>query len=304
MRNAVMVSVLAVLTVFGALLTGCGNEGGDLAGRPLVIGAADTPVMRVMGEIYAGVLRRAGTAVSSEITLGDDPAQLAALDTAEVDLFPAFTGRLLSRLAPALPPTTPDDVYNDLNRSLPQGVSVGDRTPVSDVPTLYVNAAAAGAAGVTDLSGCSRLPAGLPVVVVGAPAEITVRAFAGAGCRLGAVEQVADAAQVRERVAAGGANGILSPLQDALASASAGAGGDVDTRLRRLSGGHATTPGPRAEDLVPVYRSAALRRDQVKIVNTIAGEISTADLGGLARRAAAGENTRTLATDWLTQHGF
>ena len=62
--------------------------------------------------------------------------------------------------------------------------------------------------------------------------------------------------------------------------------------------------GPRAQNLVPVYRTAALTRSEVKQINRVAGEITTADLAELARRADAGTKPRDLAAGWLGEHGL
>ena len=62
--------------------------------------------------------------------------------------------------------------------------------------------------------------------------------------------------------------------------------------------------GPRAQNLVPVYRTAALTRSEVKQINRVAGEITTADLAELARRADAGAKPRDLAAGWLGEHGL
>ena len=62
--------------------------------------------------------------------------------------------------------------------------------------------------------------------------------------------------------------------------------------------------GPRAEVLVPVYRSAALSRDDVKTINKVAGEITTGDLATMAARVQRGDDPRELAVTWLGEHGL
>jgi len=55
---------------------------------------------------------------------------------------------------------------------------------------------------------------------------------------------------------------------------------------------------------VPVYRSAALSKEQMKTVNKVAGELTTADLEALAGKAGNGDEPRDLAVSWLTEHGM
>nr|WP_244332853.1 glycine betaine ABC transporter substrate-binding protein [Gordonia polyisoprenivorans] len=325
-RRGAAPAILAAVLVLVAALAGCGS-GGDDAGpdesRPLVMGASGTPESLVMAQIYAGALRTAGAHVSVEPRIGGDTAQLDAMQRGEVDLFPAFTGQLLAELAPSLaqaadspvspaPSTQPaaegaaagdpnsDALYVDLNHSLPQGVSVGDATPVSATPQLFVATSLAATAGVSDLSGCGRLPADLPVVTTGEPDPATLRAFADAGCRAGPVQRVANVHTVLERTATGTALGLLTPLQIGGDSAS-GPAGRVEA-LPAPAGSSGRGAGPQPETLVPVYRTAALTRDQVKAVNRVAGEITTADLATLAGKVRAGAHPADLAADWLNEH--
>ncbi|RPA65374.1 ABC transporter substrate-binding protein [Gordonia oryzae] len=324
MRRGAAPAILSAVLVVVAVLAGCGIGGGDDAGpdenRPLVMGASGTPESLVMAQIYAGALRTAGAQVSVDPRIGGDTAQLDAMQRGDVELFPAFTGRLLSELAPSLaqapvspaPSTQPaaegaaagdpdsDILYVDLNHSLPQGVSVGDATPVSATPQLFVATSLATTAGVNNLSGCARLPADLPVVTTGEPDPTTLQSFADAGCRMGPVQQVADVHTVLERAATGAALGLLTPLQIGGDSASGPTGLVEALPAPADSAGRGV--GPQSETLVPVYRTAALTRDQVKAVNRVAGEITTADLATLAGKVRAGANPSDLAADWLNEH--
>lgn len=313
-RLAVVTGLVAMLALG---LTGCGDDAG--APRALVIGSADQPEMRVMAEIYTGALRNVGSVVSDDHPLGDDATLLEEMDRAEIDLFPAFTGELLSLLAPSSTAVGAEEVYVDLNRSLPQGVSVGDETPVSDAPQLFVSTTLAGTLGVSGLDDCALLPPGLPVVVTSDPEPSTLKAFADAGCRLGPVETVPTTEEVLVRASQGDAIGLLAPL-DIAGEDAEGASSDVQA-LRTpagegenadepRAGGSAEKPrdaavsGPRAEMLVPVFRTAALNRDQVKTMNKVAGEITTADLATMAGEVQTGGDPREVAQEWLAEHGL
>lgn len=307
-RCRVVLAAVAAAVVGIGVLSGCGGESD--APRALVMGSADTPEMTVMAQVYATVLRGAGAAVSPNIDTGDDAALMAQMQQADVDLFPAFTSALLSQLAPALESPTPaptsgapatgddvDPLYKELSRSLPQDVSVGDPTPVAATPQLFVATSLAAIAGADDLSQCARLPADLPVVVTAEPDAATLAAFTDAGCRLGPVEVVADATAALARAGTGTAVALLTPLQVAGDTAS-GPAGDV-TALAATD----SAPGPRAEVLVPVYRTASLTEDQVKAVNRVAGEITTADLATMADAVRGGASPAVVAGDWVNEHG-
>ena len=279
-----------------------------------------------MAEIYAGALRDVGAPVADDMLRGDDTALLDEMDRGKVDLFPAFSGELLTSLAPKAIVTSSDEVYDELNRSLPQGVSVGDATPVSATPQVFVATSLAQSSDVTDLSECGRLPEGLPVVVVGRPQPADMAAFAAQGCRFGAVESVGSAREVIARVGTAQAVGVVTALGAAVAldpSAPQIQALRVPAPTQQDAGQTPSAPstpstpvtpstpssaspqsGPRAQNLVPVYRTAALTRSEVKQINRVAGEITTADLAELARRADAGAKPRDLAVAWLGEHGL
>ena len=326
-RNRVWATavVVAVAMVVTGVLAGCSDSsrGSASSSRLLHLGSADDSALRVMAEIYAGALRDVGAPVADDMARGDDTALLDEMDRARVDLFPAFSGELLTSLAPKSTVTSSDEVYDELNRSLPQGVSVGDATPVSATPQVFVATSLAQSSNVTDLSECGRLPEGLPVVVVGRPQPADMAVFAAQGCRFGAVESVGSAREVIARVGTAQAVGVVTALDAAVAidpaapqiqalrvpvptQQDAGQTPATPTTTSTPSAPSSQSPqsGPRAQNLVPVYRTAALTRSEVKQINRVAGEITTADLAELARRADAGTKPRDVAAGWLGEHGL
>lgn len=311
--TVIVAAVIATVAVFA----GC-VQPTDSSDDPLRIGSSGTPAMRVMAEIYAGALRNSGADVASRIETGDDAALLNTMAHTDVDLFPALTGRLLGVLTPRVTAVTADAVYTELNRALPQGVSVGDPTPVSVAPQVFVATRVAEAAGATELTDCPRLPAGLAVVTVGEPDEGVLAALRASGCRFGPAQSVPSADAALRRVADGSAVGVLTPIEVA---ADRGAEANTVQALRAPaaredgsapegSAPEGSAPdgsvavGPRAEVLVPVYRSAALSRDDVKTINKVAGEITTGDLATMAARVQRGDDPRELAVTWLGEHGL
>lgn len=301
--TALGLTAVAVL----ALLVGCAQPTTPSTAE-LHVGSSSSPAMRVMAEIYAGALRNTGTEVAREVIVGDDPELLDAMQKTDVDLFPAFTGQLLSVLTPETTAVTAEAVYNDVNRALPQGVSVGDATPVLASPQVVVATRVAEPAQVTGLADCGRLPAGLTVLTVGAPDTAVLRSFADAGCRFGAVQALPDASAVVDRVATGAAVGVLTPLE--LSGDRRGSATSVQAlRVSTPEDGDGqvsavVAAGPRAQTLVPVYRGAALSRDDVKTINKVAGEITTADLAAMAASVARGSDPHEIAVTWLGDHGL
>ncbi|GAA4477483.1 hypothetical protein GCM10023094_19830 [Rhodococcus olei] len=126
--NLRVARVVAAAATAAAAVAGCAPSStltADPAPAAVTVGAGASPDSRVLAEIYAGVLRGAGSPVRTEPGLagGED---LTALDAGTVTLVPEYTGELLLRLQPGASAITSDEVYEELNRSLPQGLSVSD----------------------------------------------------------------------------------------------------------------------------------------------------------------------------------
>ncbi|MFD4291969.1 hypothetical protein ACFWPA_04690 [Rhodococcus sp. NPDC058505] len=120
-------TVAAVAAAATAMLTGCAPSTltADPAPAALTVGSGGSADRAVLAEIYAGVLRGTGSPVDTRTGLveGQD---LTLLDSGEVTLVPEYTGALLLRLHPGATEIEPDEVFEELNRSLPQGLSVSD----------------------------------------------------------------------------------------------------------------------------------------------------------------------------------
>lgn len=269
-------------------LSGCSDSGPTP--QALVTGSTPDTPSRVAAAIYAGALRNAGADVSDEYPVGSDAELLGKMDDRSLDLIPAWSGDLLGQLDPGATGLSTDDVYNQLNQALPQGISAGDATSVQNKPLVFVSTALATSSGVDELTECSRLPAGLPLVTIDDPDPVTLSQLTGAGCAFGPPQRL-DPQQAVAEVAAGRAAGLFSAL---------GVVGD-DAGLQGLAD---TDDALRAQDLVPVFRTAALSRTLFRAMNKVAGELTTADLTTMAGEVDGGGDLNAVAGRWLGEHSL
>ncbi|SIR81817.1 hypothetical protein [Williamsia sterculiae] len=185
-------------------------------------------------------------------------------------------------------------------------------------------------------AGCSTRPSSTDGLVLGsAPAtglRITAQIYAGvlrhAGARVADDLRTRDEAGLLDEVATGrldlfptftgdALTSLTPPSSVASATASptpSGADDGVDARYVALNeslpqgvtAGDATPVRDDAGDsLVPVYRSAVLSREQVRAVNQVAGELTTADLEAMVTSVDSGRtDTTQAASTWLGEHGL
>ncbi len=302
-------SVFCVLTAVLTTVGACSDDPGN-ASTDLIIGTAPGTAPRIAADIYSQVLRHNGAAVRAGIVTESYPRLLGGFDSGRVDFFPAFSGALLAELAPRSTVTATDAVYDQLNSALPQGVSVGDLTPVQDQLQVVVASSLASSTGVDELSECGMLPAGLPVISDRTPDPGTLSGLSGVGCRFGPFRQVAAVSDVVSAVSAGAAVGLVSTLSTAGTDTSIQA---LSDRKQKDSRGTpiptvvdpADQPAIRAQNLVPVFSTAALTRDQIKAINKVAGELTTADLATMADAVSRDPRTASSVVDnWLTEHSL
>ncbi|WP_169922371.1 glycine betaine ABC transporter substrate-binding protein [Rhodococcus maanshanensis] len=178
-------------------LAGCtvDNSRLDEAQAPaaITVGSGESAESQVVSGIYAEILRGTGSPVeeAAPVTRAE---YVEELGTADTTLVPDFTGQLLHFFQPDSTLTDPDEVFEELNRSLPEGFSVSDYS---------------------------------------------------------------------------------------------------DAELK-------TEADTTAENVVPLMRSGVLTEDQVKALNVVAGELTSADLASMAERVRRGEtDPKRAANEWL-----
>ncbi len=111
---------MVAVVIAAAPVAGCATDSGA---RPdaVVVGYAGDPVRRAAAAVYAAAIPGARLADAP----AEDGEQLDRLLRGETDVLATYSGPLLARLEPASPATTEDEVYAELFRALPPGVTVG-----------------------------------------------------------------------------------------------------------------------------------------------------------------------------------
>ncbi|MFD4179566.1 glycine betaine ABC transporter substrate-binding protein [Rhodococcus sp. NPDC058514] len=122
---------VAVTTMSAAaiVLAGCSVDNSRLdeaqAPAAITVGSGESAESQVVAQIYAEILRGTGSPV--EVAAPTTRAEyVEELGAADVTVVPDFTGQLLNYFQPDSTLTDPDEVFDELNRSLPEGLSVSD----------------------------------------------------------------------------------------------------------------------------------------------------------------------------------
>jgi osmoprotectant transport system substrate-binding protein len=280
---------LAVVVLFACAAAACGTS--EQGASTIVVGSGDDVRDELVAEIYAGALRSVGADVRTDTRIGDRAAYLAALDSGDADVVPELTGELLTTFDSTSGATSADDVFVDLNKALPTGLSVTDYATAEDRQAVAVTTSGplADATAVEDIAprcGTSTL-----VLAEADAAAVDVLAERY-GCTFGSVDTVADDEGVVDALADGSAQvGIIR-------TASAGPGAKDLTALTDTDEVFA------AQNVVPLFRDGVLSDSEIRAFSVVAGELTTADLADMIGEVRDGASSGDVAARWLGEHNL
>jgi osmoprotectant transport system substrate-binding protein len=152
--------------------TSAGSTGAAGASGSVTVGSADFPEAALLGEIYAQALEAKGMTVKRQCNIGSRETYLKAITGGEVDVLPEYTGSLLNYYDKNAKVTAPDEVYAALQKALPQGLSVLDKSAAEDKNSLVVTK---DTASQWSLKAIPDLAAHQGDLTIGAPPEFKTR---------------------------------------------------------------------------------------------------------------------------------
>jgi osmoprotectant transport system substrate-binding protein len=140
----------------------------------LTVGSADFNESQLLAEIYGQALRLVGFDVSFEHAIGSREVYFGAIDNAEVDLVPEYTGSLLSfLLAPAQPDaTTVEEQVAAIGEALPDDLEVLTPSTAEDKDVIVCTQAVADEFGLSNLSSLFDASSN---ITLGGPPEFETR---------------------------------------------------------------------------------------------------------------------------------
>ncbi|MFI8568949.1 glycine betaine ABC transporter substrate-binding protein [Rhodococcus sp. NPDC078407] len=292
MRSSVLATV-AVISIAG-LLGGCSTPTEPAAG-PIVVGSGNSDISRLLASIYAGGLRSTGAVVSVREGLADRADYLAALDRGEVTMVPELTGDLLRTFDSSAAATEAEDVYTELNRSLPAGLSVGDYATAEDRLAIAVaSGSEVGDETVTDFLDREERTVGIVDGQVD-PMDVLAQGTASPTFTGASFTEVVPYADAQAAV-----DGLNAGEVDVLAIRTASFG-PLAKDLTTLPDDDSVYP---AQNVVPLYRNGVLSENALESFAVVAGELTTADLADMIGEVRGGASSGDVAGRWLGERNL
>jgi len=186
-KNKGWLATGAVMVGAALALSGCASgdpldAGTDDAatGDTIVIGSQAYYSNEIIAEIYAQALEDAGFEVERKFNIGQRDAYLPELEAGTVSLFPEYTGNLLQYYVPDTEATSSEDVYAELQDSLPEGLAVLDQSPATDQDSYNVTKDFADENNITTIASLADVTVPL---TLGGNAELAERPYGPTGLK-------------------------------------------------------------------------------------------------------------------------
>lgn len=143
-RKSKLVAIAAVVAAI-LPLSACGGDptsgGGSGGSSTITIGSANFPENELLAEMYAQALEAKDVTVQRKFNIGARELYLKALKDGSIDMVPEYNGALLAALSGQDVPkdvSTPEEVYDALQKVLPSGTETLEQSPAEDKDTLTV----------------------------------------------------------------------------------------------------------------------------------------------------------------------
>lgn len=274
--------------------------GGADAPAPVLVGAGDSVESRVLAEIYAQALARAGSPAAVRPDLGTRTDYLNALDAGTVSVVGEHSGALLTEFDNESGERTLDSVSETLYGSLPQGLVISDSAQNTDLgPKVVLADTFAEQHAITTVGEltphCSALTVGTAPVPgllppSGPPADIE-------GCEFAATVPVANADELRRALADGRVQvGIFGGPVDLVPGGVDG----VDV-LADVLADEEYAMG--AQNVLALVREGVLSDREMGKLGAVGGELTTDELVTLIRSVRDdGADPSESVRSWLDAH--
>jgi osmoprotectant transport system substrate-binding protein len=155
-----------------------GSDEQNGGSETLVVGSQDYYSNEIIAEIYAQALEENGFTVDRQFRIGQREVYMPEIEDGAIDVFPEYTGNLLQYYVPDTTATTSDDVYAELETSLPEGLRVLDQAPATDQDSYNVTQAFSDENEVTSLADLKNVTT---PITLGGNSELATRPYGPEG---------------------------------------------------------------------------------------------------------------------------
>jgi len=306
-QTGLRAALSAVFALVALIAVACGSAnplgGGEVSGdlKSIVVGSADFPESKIIGEIYAQALEANGFTVGRQFGIGSRETYIPAVQDHSIDLIPEYTGNLLQYFDPSTEVTTPDGVLLELFRKLPGDLSILNPSPAEDKDTVAVTSETAQRWNLTTIGDLAEHSA---EVKFGGPSEFINRAEGLPGLKANYGLDIPRSNFVA--ISDGGGPATVRALTDGTVTAA----NIFSTSPAIEENDLVVLEDPKnnflAANVIPLV-SSQKKSDELKtVLDAVSAELTTEDLIRLNTESSgnSGINPDEAAANWVREHGF
>ncbi len=300
MKRRTLTATCAAALVGSLAMTGCSSEdplsSGASDGDTIVIGSQDYYSSEIIAEIYAQALEAEDIAVDRQFRIGQREAYVPELESGAIDLFPEYSGPLLQYWNPDTEARLSDDVYAELQETVPDGLRALDQSAATDQDSYTVTQAFADEWSLATIDDLANVT--VPMTMGGNSEGET---------RPNGPQGLLDTYGVEVG---------FTPIEDGGGPLTVAALKDGDIQLAII---YTADPSIAANDLVSLQDTKGLflashvvplasdnvSDEAAEIINAVSAAMTPEDLIALNSRSVNEElPAATIATDWLEEAGL
>ncbi len=262
------------------------------AGGAIVVGSANFPESALLANIYAAALTKAGVQATTNLNIGSREVYIKAIQDGSISLVPEYSGVLLQYFDPNATAVSSEDVYAALQKALPQGLQVLDKSAAEDKDAVVVTKATADA---NNLKSIADLAPVASTFVLGGPSEWQTRPTGVPGLQ----EKYGLTFKEFKALDAGGPLTLNALLGDQIQ-----AGNMFTTDPAIPANDLVVLEDPKnlfaAQNVLPLIRSEANTAQVAEALNAVSAKLDTATLTELLTKVQdEKQDSAQVAQDWV-----
>lgn len=293
----------AIAAITTLVLTGCSStdpmSSGDsdtAQSDTIIIGSADFSESQLLATIYSHALSNADVKVEEKLNIGSREIYMEALKDGSIDLLPEYNGYLLSELDPDASTTDTATIRTELEKSLPEGITILDESEAQNTDVLVVPQSLA---DTYDLHTISDLVPIAGDLTLAGPSEWKSRYVGVPG-----LEEVYGLKFAKFQVFDAGGPLTLSALINGQADVGDMFSSDPAIEENNLVGLEDDKGLFLPANVLPVIRESKATDKVTDILNQISAALTTEDLMEMNGEIAAGKDIGDIADEWLQAQGI
>jgi glycine betaine/choline ABC-type transport system substrate-binding protein len=267
------------------------------AGSGVVIGSANFPESRLLGQIYAQVLEAKGIAVTMDCNLASRAVYYPAVRSGWLTVVPEYNGALLrTQVDPASTAVTIRGVDAALRRTLPASLAILDAAPARDSDSVTVTQATARKYHLRTIADLSRVARDW---TIGGPQE-----FADSEQGVLGLQRTYGLTFKRFRALDDSGGLTIKALEAGRVQVadvfSTTPGINADGLVQLTDPKHLFV----ADNIVPLVYKAGIRAPAIRALDAVSAKLTMKDLLEMDAEIKNGESPFAVAMSWLKQVGL